>query len=380
MAFIAIGYFSAFSDTNIKLSGTVANTYTGPIKGVVVTLVNKQVSDTTDSAGKFSIPSTLSSFRIPFPASDKQSAQSSTVSLYNLQGHLIGQFRQMPTGIVVRKNISTQQPSSSVYIMRYDIPQGASVVKCIVETGKSRQPVFRKDVRLDALSRRKAVCDTLRFMKNGYSSKRIGMNSLFDTLITVTLDEDLSPFPTRKPTGVDKVLEVDNEFYETCKVWDIDYVCNCRKTALDAAVYIQVSPIEADTFHWPPWSPKYYRVVNAWILADGKLETVDSAGYNPGGNHGTEWLWFVVKGMYYTTGYSSMGVGARRCGGPDCLDIYTGTPPAPIVENGCARSLCADRPKLPISCVRVNANGTIPPFVDLYAKGDLPCTGDGLCK
>jgi hypothetical protein len=375
-----MGCCLVFSETEITLSGKVVNKNTDPIEGVIVTLIRKQMSDTTGADGKFIISAQPAPIRSRIPVSSRQPTALSTVSLFSLRGQLIGNVNRFPDNRILQKNGLPVKPSPGVYLLRYDNLTQSPVARCLLEPSESPTFSFPDALQPKSLLKQSAVDDSLNFTKKGYVSKRMKITSYIDTLGTIKLDTALASFPIRKPQSYDKVMEYEPSYFYAQKIWDADYVCDCQKTELKADIYIQVSPVAQDTFFNPSWQIKYYRVVNAWILKESILQTLDSAGYDPGGNHANDAVWFVYKGKYYRTSYSSMGFGARRCNAPDCLMIYAGPPPGAMITNGCARSACADRPSAPVSCVRVNADGTVPPFADPYEKGVLPCGGDELCR
>jgi|WetSurMetagenome_2_1015567.scaffolds.fasta_scaffold158506_1 hypothetical protein len=380
LLFLATGCCVVFSETDIMLSGAAATTNARPLQGVIVTLIHKQLSDTTGSDGKFIISTNTSTIRAQNSTLSRLPPIPATVSLYSLRGQLLGNFNRFPNDRIPQKNGLPIKPSTGVYLLKYHGPVKTPMVKCLLEQNVSRPFSLPENIRPKSLLKQRVFYDTLNFTKNGYVPKRLPIASFIDTLGTIKLDTAIASFPIRKPQSYDKVQEFEPLNYYTRKVWDADYVCDCQKTELNANIYIQVSPIAQDTFFTPPWQPKYYHVVNAWIIKDGILQTLDTAGYDPGGNHGNEALWFGFKGKYYTTGYSSMSWGGRRCNTPDCLKIFVGLPFSAIAQNGCARLACIDRPSLPVSCVRVNSDGTVPKFVDFYEADSLPCKGDGLCQ
>ncbi len=369
--------------TDINIVGTVVNNHTLPLEGVAVSLLEREVSDTTDAEGHFSISTVTVTGKNCSP-SNSIDARHSPFSLFDLQGralytlHPKNDMHSSGTPRVQRK-----QFSPGVYLVTCGTVSHCPV-QTFLNTGGPAVPERHLKAGISALLSKKkgsAPCDTLLFRKTGYLPKKIGLPNCVDTLDAVALDSaPAESFPIRKPSGSTKYVEIEpGVLFANRTVWDIDYVCDCKRTSLGAEIYIQISPTEKDTFYSPAWSPDHYRVTGAWILKEGNLEPLDTAGYDPGGNHNTETLWFGHHGVYYTTGYSSIGSGARRCSNPDCLERYSGLPFSSIESHGCVRAVCTDRPESPISCVRVNTDGTVPPFFDLYENGTLPCSGDGLC-
>jgi hypothetical protein len=363
-----------FSETEFKVSGTVVNKRSGPVQGVIVTLLHKQLSDTTDSDGKFIISANTTTYRSHLRSSFRQMSIPSTVSLFNVRGQLIGKFNRLPGDRTLQKSMLPVKPPSGVYVLQYNGSIKTPISRCFLEGSVSHPFSFPDDIRMGSLVKQCALGDTLYIVKKGYISKWLNITTSIDALGAIALDTSLASFTIRKPSWATKVMQYDTAIFSTEKVWDADYICDCQKIDLKADVYIQVSPIADDTLFLPQYSPRHYRVVNAWIIKDGVLQALDTAVYYPGDHHAGPDFWFTYKGTRYATYYSSLAYNGRPCANLDCMI----TSNAQAAE---ARKVCADKCPFPISCVRVNTDGAVPPFVyDLYEKGELPCVGDFLCQ
>ncbi|MGC4117422.1 MAG: hypothetical protein QM765_23250 [Myxococcales bacterium] len=140
---------------------------------------------------------------------------------------------------------------------------------------------------------------------------------------------------------------------------DHDHVCTLVHGTLDGFLYVQATPVEERGFAGGP----RYETAGAWVSVGG-VATFVSATYDSGGNHRNDWITFEYQGQSYKTYHSSFGWGWRVCQPMDCLQLLSGET---VTEDGCTK----DR-TLPIVCVDVADDGTIPPLVDHFAK----CPGD----
>lgn len=141
---------------------------------------------------------------------------------------------------------------------------------------------------------------------------------------------------------------------------DLDHVCTLNYGTLRAFVYVQAR----DTY-CVEMQGCSSTVDGAWISVDGVVSPI-GATYNAGGNHHNDSLRIDYGGREFNYYHSSFGYGWRACQPFDCTEVYElgGTT---LIENGCtvARTV-------PQACVRVGADGTVPPLVDNFAH----CPGD----
>jgi hypothetical protein len=95
----------------------------------------------------------------------------------------------------------------------------------------------------------------------------------------------------------------------------------------------------------------------------------------------------LLHGDHYVIWRSSIWVGGRPCAVPDCLlpcdpgttfetcDAYSG-----YSFDGCERVSGGPPPPLPVICVPLNADGTVPPLLDPWTTDPpvLPCDPDNV--
>jgi hypothetical protein len=138
---------------------------------------------------------------------------------------------------------------------------------------------------------------------------------------------------------------------------DEDTVCSIAFQSFCALLYLQATPAGAsyaDPFHTD----------GAWVLSDGTVTPV-VAVYNPGFPHPNPFVTLTVGGTDFVLDHSSFGCYYRSCQPMDCLEVLD--PDGRLAFNGCT----PDR-TIPLTCVRVNDDGTLPPLVDTFH----PCPGD----
>ncbi|MCP4111982.1 MAG: lamin tail domain-containing protein [Desulfobacteraceae bacterium] len=154
--------------------------------------------------------------------------------------------------------------------------------------------------------------------------------------------------------------------------WDVDHVCHFQYGALDAEIYVQATPVNCDFLGTTPLYD-----TDAWITVNGKVSRLNVV-YDHGGNHNNDSITFRLEGKQFTFYHSSFRH-ARKCSPFDCMEVGD--------EDGCKREICSDRPSLPVTCVRVNADGSVPELLDPWEQHEgyddypiLPCPGDHLCE
>jgi hypothetical protein len=170
--------------------------------------------------------------------------------------------------------------------------------------------------------------------------------------------------------------------------WDVDHVCLLRDLSVE--VYVQASPVspeqecELASSAVPP-----YVVVGAWSKIGGVVTPI-GATYGYGGQHHSDVIDIMLGQTIYVLWHSSIGTGARTCAPADCFltcgdgatfdscDQYSG-----YEINGCARARGEGPPAQRAICVRVNADGTVPPLLDPWLVQEgypdyplLPCAGE----
>ncbi len=146
---------------------------------------------------------------------------------------------------------------------------------------------------------------------------------------------------------------------------DMDWICTFVHGVQQGYVYIQSTVVDCETMMS---ATGVFEVQGAYFSSQGVVTPLQNAGYNWGGNHHNDWLFFDHDGKSYRYYHSSFGFGWRTCQTMDCLQVYPlgGTTPT---EDGCT----SDR-TLPVVCLEVEAGKsyTEADFVDNFAK----CKGD----
>ncbi|MCP4111983.1 MAG: hypothetical protein GY749_41720 [Desulfobacteraceae bacterium] len=156
--------------------------------------------------------------------------------------------------------------------------------------------------------------------------------------------------------------------------WDIDTVCHFQYGSIDAEIYVQATPTTCP--YCPGWGIAAYDT-EAWIKRDETISKFDAV-YDFGGGHHNDSITFELEGKEFKLYHSSFGFGWRSCYSPDCMQVGD--------EDGCQRQACSDRPALPVACMRVQADGTVPELVNPWEEQGyedipaLPCLGDSLCQ
>lgn len=141
---------------------------------------------------------------------------------------------------------------------------------------------------------------------------------------------------------------------------DRDYVCTLRYQSLEAYLYVQATPTQYVEFMGPG-----FRTEGAW-LSDGVTVEPVTASYDWGGGHHNEAIVLDLPEQRFQYWHSSFGFGFRACHPPDCLDVYA-PGSSDLVQSGCSPERA-----LPVVCVAVREDGTLPALVDTFEK----CLGD----
>lgn len=147
----------------------------------------------------------------------------------------------------------------------------------------------------------------------------------------------------------------------TITALDVDYVCTLRWRTWDHVIYVQASPESFGGFG----VSFIYRVAGAFI-SDGQTVQPITAVYDWGGNHHNDAINLDLPEQFFRYWHSSFGFGYRQCQPMDCLEVREPHNGA-VIEDGCTR----DR-TVPITCVLVAPDGTVPPLVDQFMR----CPGD----
>lgn len=163
---------------------------------------------------------------------------------------------------------------------------------------------------------------------------------------------------------------------------DNDFVCQVPIDATTLEIYVQATPTRCVSSGLS-YTPVFDDVV-VWYREDGQAWPTEGR-YEWGSNHHMDYIQFLLHGDYYVVWRSSIGAGFRPCARPDCLlpcdpgtdfatcDNYSG-----YTVDGCDRVSGGPPPPLPVICVLLNADGTVPPLLDPWTTDPpvLPCSPD----
>ncbi|MBI5548384.1 MAG: hypothetical protein HY901_31260 [Deltaproteobacteria bacterium] len=146
----------------------------------------------------------------------------------------------------------------------------------------------------------------------------------------------------------------------TVKAWDTDYVCTFKHGAADGFFYVQATPLE----NLGMGGGMVVRTEGGWWSFAQAVTSATGVVYDWGGNHHNDSIDVEYQGKTYRYYHSSFGYGWRSCHPPDCLQVVQGEA---VVEDGCG----SDR-ALPVTCVLVEHDGSVPAFPSTFEK----CLGD----
>lgn len=141
-----------------------------------------------------------------------------------------------------------------------------------------------------------------------------------------------------------------------------DHVCTFKYDTKEGCFYVQASPVE-----WIGWAGPTYRTDGFWTSFDDVVAPVADSTYSWGGNHHNDSVTFPLDGSSFRAYHSTMGFGGRSCQPMDCLQVYAADGTT-LVQDGCDGLTRT----LPIACVIVNADGTVPDFPTTFER----CVGD----
>ena len=188
-----------------------------------------------------------------------------------------------------------------------------------------------------------------------------------------------SKMSIRKPTKREVTCDGKKSSF-----WETDFMCTLKTKTLDTKLYVQSTPTGCRRAMFA--IPTFDGGTKAWIKEGEKWVPV-KAKYDYGGGHNNDWIGLYYKDTSYILHHSSMGFGWRACTPPDCVKVckketYCSSPENTI-ENGCARKTGGGPPPLPIICVKINTDGSVPEMLDPWKKHPgkskyplLPCKGD----
>jgi hypothetical protein len=165
------------------------------------------------------------------------------------------------------------------------------------------------------------------------------------------------------------------------EITDPELVCQFQYGDIIGVAYVQATPVSLNPLCVPQFEAG---AASIWVHERGVLTQVNGT-YDWGGRHHNPYFTFEYQDLVFKYHSSSTGFGFHACAPPDCLivcdDGTTCTSEDEAIEDGCQREAGGPPPSIPMFCVEVNADGTVPPFVDLWTLpettwGALPCRGD----
>ncbi|MBN1944508.1 MAG: hypothetical protein JW797_02480 [Bradymonadales bacterium] len=199
-------------------------------------------------------------------------------------------------------------------------------------------------------------------------------------------DGAIEPFTIRVPQERTVMCTYPEEDPQETAFYDQDLLCRFEYECTWFDLYLQATPTGCVSTGFPYPSFDEPGAVSAWIRVAGQISPIE-ATYDYGGNHHNEWLTFTLDDQRFRIAHSSIGCGGRACAPPDCLQLCASTGPceanADVVVNGCARETGSGPPPLPVICVTINADGSVPPLLDPWVSHPedeyyplLPCACD----
>ena len=176
-------------------------------------------------------------------------------------------------------------------------------------------------------------------------------------------DIDDHGFLVRVPRQHTVPTEVSGGQTGWSQAWDLDWMCTFRHAGVDATFYLQDRPLKDGGWIL---GGIIWQTAGAWMAIDGRVVAVD-AQYDSGGNHRNDWTRVDFRGAVYRYYHSSMGISWRKCQAMDCLQVLDPADDLTVLEDGCTSSRT-----LPVWCVQVGQDGSVPPPDDAFHK----CPGD----
>jgi hypothetical protein len=168
-------------------------------------------------------------------------------------------------------------------------------------------------------------------------------------------------FPIRLP-GTHEYVCPTVEGPQSEPFTDRDWVCSFAHGGTEGLVYVQATPTECVSMGMGYGA--VYDIAGAWISVGDVVTPLTGSYYDWGGNHQNDYLDFTYDGADYRYTHSSFGWGWHACQAMDCLQVLDAADQ--VTEDGC----CPDR-ALPVVCVEVTPEGTVPALEDTFA----PCNG-----
>jgi len=143
---------------------------------------------------------------------------------------------------------------------------------------------------------------------------------------------------------------------ETMPMPDYDLLCTFRYGESAGYLYSQGTPGSCEGMHGC-----IYATEGVWVSFDGVAQKVEDAEYDFGGNHNNDFVKVMIEGKWFKYFHSTFGFGYRKCQPCDCLQVLD-VEGETVTEDGCT----TDR-ALPIECVEIPMDGTLPDFPNTFS-------------
>lgn len=138
---------------------------------------------------------------------------------------------------------------------------------------------------------------------------------------------------------------------------DIDHLCSWTYGGESGYLYVQATPKSCLS-----GQGCVYQTVGAWLSFNDEAEAVTDAVYEYGGNHNNDFVTFPRGIKVLKFYHSTFGFGFRQCQPMDCIQAMA-EDGVTVTEDG-----CTDARTLPIACVRIPMDGTLPDFPTTFEK------------
>ncbi len=140
----------------------------------------------------------------------------------------------------------------------------------------------------------------------------------------------------------------------------VDWVCTLEYESMSGVIYFQSNPVECPQDRARP----IYAVAEALISIDDNIESLSNPVYELVEHVNNSFIDFDYKGRHYRYDHSDISDYGTACHSMDCL-IVSETTGGAVIENGCTEART-----LPIACVQVGTDGTLPKLEDTFKGCD----------
>ncbi len=199
----AIGF--SLSAQSVSLNGTVTNQSSGqPIAGATVKIAGKNISDTTDASGKYSIINTAMVTTVPTLTSTEVISMSNGIisfsltgsapvrfELFDMRGNLLERVFNHPASAGnYRFNAVSHPLATNMMVIRVSIGQRTSTFRYL-PLNEGMLKIGASVAVSPALTKVQATIDSLKVTASGYTSKTVSITS-YKGEVNITLDSSVS--------------------------------------------------------------------------------------------------------------------------------------------------------------------------------------------